>query len=62
VAIVDGEVVGDLSIWTFPTHWRRRHVGQIGMAVRDDWLRGEYIQAFSEARSSYTSRLDSPPY
>jgi L-phenylalanine/L-methionine N-acetyltransferase len=37
VACVDGEVVGDLSLDTYPTLWRRRHVGQIGMAVHDDW-------------------------
>jgi putative acetyltransferase len=37
VACVDGEVVGDLTLETHPTLWRRRHVGQIGMAVRDDW-------------------------
>ena len=37
VACADGEVVGDLALETHPTLWRRRHVGQIGMAVRDDW-------------------------
>jgi putative acetyltransferase len=37
VACVDGEVVGDLTLETFPTRWHRRHVGEIGMAVRDDW-------------------------
>jgi putative acetyltransferase len=37
VACVDGEVVGDLTLETHPALWRRRHVGQIGMAVRDDW-------------------------
>jgi L-phenylalanine/L-methionine N-acetyltransferase len=37
VACVEGEVVGDLSLETHPTLWRRRHVGEIGMAVRDDW-------------------------
>jgi L-phenylalanine/L-methionine N-acetyltransferase len=31
------EIVGQLDIYTFPNHPRRRHVGQIGMAVRDDW-------------------------
>jgi GNAT superfamily N-acetyltransferase len=30
-------VVGDLGLETYPTLWRRRHAGQIGMAVRDDW-------------------------
>ncbi len=37
VACVDQEVVGQLSLRTFPNYPRRRHVGQIGMAVRDDW-------------------------
>jgi putative acetyltransferase len=49
VACVDGEVVGDLSLWTFPTHWRRRHVGQIGMAVRDDWQNKGVGTALMEA-------------
>jgi putative acetyltransferase len=37
VASVDDEVVGSLGLRTFPNRPRRRHVGQIGMAVRDDW-------------------------
>ena len=37
VACVDGEVVGSLGLETSPTRWRMRHVGTIGMAVRDDW-------------------------
>ena len=37
VACTETEVVGQLSLHTFPTRPRRRHVGQIGMAVRDDW-------------------------
>ena len=39
VACVESEVVGQLSLQTFPTRPRRRHVGHIGMAVRDDWQR-----------------------
>ena len=35
VACVDEEVVGQLGLETF-TRPRRRHVGEIGMAVRDD--------------------------
>jgi putative acetyltransferase len=31
------EVVGQLGLHTFPQRPRRHHVGQIGMAVRDDW-------------------------
>lgn len=38
VACVDNdELVGQLSLGTFPHRPRRRHVGRIGMAVRDDW-------------------------
>jgi putative acetyltransferase len=37
VACVEGEVVGSLSLETSPARWRMRHVGSIGMAVRDDW-------------------------
>jgi putative acetyltransferase len=37
VACVEHEVVGQLGLQTFPNRPRRRHVGQIGMAVRDDW-------------------------
>ena len=33
----DTEVVGHLGLHTFPNQPRRRHVGQIGMAVSDDW-------------------------
>jgi putative acetyltransferase len=36
VACVEDEVVGHLGLETF-TRPRRRHVGEIGMAVRDDW-------------------------
>ncbi|MGD2164572.1 MAG: GNAT family N-acetyltransferase [Anaerolineae bacterium] len=37
VASVDDEVAGTLGLHTFPNRPRRRHVGAIGMAVRDDW-------------------------
>ncbi len=37
VACVEQEVIGHLGLHTFPNHPRRRHIGQIGMAVRDDW-------------------------
>ena len=36
VGCVEGEVVGNLGLHTSP-RWRMRHVGSIGMAVRDDW-------------------------
>lgn len=35
-ACVEEEVVGMLGIHMFPDQPRRRHVGQLGMAVRDD--------------------------
>jgi putative acetyltransferase len=37
VVCAGDEVVGELGLHTFPNTPRRRHVGQIGMAVRDDW-------------------------
>ncbi len=37
VACAEGEVVGSLGLETSPTRWRMRHVGSLGMAVRDDW-------------------------
>lgn len=37
VAVVDGEVVGQIGLHTFPTSPRRRHAAEIGMMVRDDW-------------------------
>jgi putative acetyltransferase len=37
VACAEQEIVGQLGLQTFPNRPRRRHVGQIGMAVRDDW-------------------------
>lgn len=37
VVCAGDEVIGQLGLHTFPHHARRRHVGQIGMAVRDDW-------------------------
>jgi L-phenylalanine/L-methionine N-acetyltransferase len=37
VACVDDEVVGQSGLHTLPNQPRRRHVGQLGMAVRDDW-------------------------
>ena len=37
LACVEDEIIGQLGLHTFPSHPRRRHAGQIGMAVRDDW-------------------------
>lgn len=37
VACVEDEIVGQLGLHTFPNHPRRRHVGKLGMGVRDDW-------------------------
>jgi putative acetyltransferase len=37
VAIVDGEVVGALTLHAMNRSPRRRHSGSLGMAVRDDW-------------------------
>jgi L-phenylalanine/L-methionine N-acetyltransferase len=37
VAVADGEVIGNLDLSTKPHNPRTRHVGYMGMAVRDDW-------------------------
>lgn len=37
VAMVGSETAGQLDIFTSPNHPRRKHAGQIGMAVRDDF-------------------------
>ena len=37
VACVDTEVIGQLGLHTFPHSPRRKHIGQLGMGVRDDW-------------------------
>ena len=37
VACAGEEVVGELGLLTFPNAPRRRHVGKMFMAVRDDW-------------------------
>jgi putative acetyltransferase len=37
LACTDDEVVGSLGFQTYTNKPRRRHVGTIGMAVRDDW-------------------------
>jgi putative acetyltransferase len=37
VAVVEGEVVGQLTLHARGASPRRRHVAGLGMAVRDDW-------------------------
>jgi len=37
VACAGHEVIGQLGLDTFPHKPRRRHAGQLGMVVRDDW-------------------------
>ena len=37
VAVAEGEVVGNLDLRVHPDSPRRRHVGEIGVAVHDDW-------------------------
>ena len=44
VAVMDGRVVGMLSIGTFPDRPRRRHAGIIGISVRED-LHGKGVGA-----------------
>src|SRR5262245_20011447 len=37
LACTENEVIGQLGLHTLLNNPRRRHVGQIGMAIRDDW-------------------------
>jgi putative acetyltransferase len=37
VACLEQKLIGQLDIHTFPSRPRRRHVGKIGMAVRDEF-------------------------
>jgi len=37
VAIINGEVVGQLTLHSASRSPRRKHAGSLGMAVRDDW-------------------------
>lgn len=37
VACVEGEAIGEITLITSPNRPRMRHVGSIGMAVREDW-------------------------
>ena len=37
LACMGDDVVGELTLITFPSSPRRKHVGALGMAVRDDW-------------------------
>jgi putative acetyltransferase len=37
LACVEGQVVGHLGLHTYPLRARRRHVGDLGMSVRDEW-------------------------
>lgn len=37
VATVDNQVVGSITLRTFPHNTRRKHVAELGMMVRDDW-------------------------
>ena len=37
VGIARGQVIGMVSVETFPNRPRRKHVGRIGICVHDDW-------------------------
>jgi len=37
VAVVEGKVVGSLGLGTFPNRPRKKHVGNIGMGIHDEW-------------------------
>ena len=68
LACAGNEVVGQLGLHTFPSQPRRRHVGEIGMAVRDDWqgkgVGRELMQAAVELAEKWLnlSRLELEVY
>jgi putative acetyltransferase len=37
VAVIDERIVGMVSIDTFPTRPRRKHAGEIGISVHEEW-------------------------
>jgi L-phenylalanine/L-methionine N-acetyltransferase len=37
VGIIEGHIVGMVSVATFPNRPRRRHAGAIGISVHEDW-------------------------
>jgi putative acetyltransferase len=49
VACLEQELVGQLDIHTFPNRPRRRHAGQIGMSVRDEFQRKGVGKALLQA-------------
>ena len=55
VACVGDEIVGELGLHTFPNIPRRRHVGKIGMGVREDW-QGKGAGTAADAGRRWTSR------
>ncbi len=56
VACVEGEVVGALGLETYPTRPRRRHVGSVGMMVRDDWQGKGVGTALMQAGVDYADK------
>lgn len=55
VACAGEEIVGQLGLWT-DTNPRRRHVGGLGMAVRDDWQGKGAGSALMQAAVELTDR------
>jgi len=57
VGVVNERVVGMVSVATFPTKPRRRHVGEIGISVHADWqgkgVGGELMRAIVDLADNW---------
>jgi L-phenylalanine/L-methionine N-acetyltransferase len=56
VACIEADLVGQLDIYTFLNHPRRRHVGEIGMAVRDEF-QGQGVGAALDLADNWLNLL-----
>ena len=56
VACLEQELVGQLDVHTFPNRPRRRHVGKIGMSVRDEFQRKGVGTALLQAAVDMTDK------
>jgi len=56
VACVEEDVIGHMSLRTFPNSPRRKHVGALGMGVLDEWQRKGVGTALMKAVINFADR------